>query len=97
MKKNHLTVLIAALAASSAFAGALDGGTSLSADGVAVGPSSFEDQPGCVAIGALADCAAPGAVALGSGTIAREANTVDVGGRRMTGLQTGATATMRLT
>lgn len=92
MKKNLLVVLIAAFAASSAFAGALDGGTSLSANGVAIGPSSFEDQPGCVAIGAGADCAAPGAVALGSKTIAREANTVDVGGRRMTGLADGRNA-----
>lgn len=92
MKKNLLVVLLAAFAASSSFAGALDGGTVLSPDGVAVGPGSFVDSNGGVAIGAGADAAGQGSVALGAGSIAIEDNTVEVGGRRVTGLGAGTNA-----
>lgn len=92
MKRTLFIALLAAFAAP-AFAGALDGGTALSPDGVAIGPGSFVDSNGGVAIGAGADSAGQGSVALGSGSIALEDNTVEVGGRRVTGLGAGTNAT----
>lgn len=77
MKKNLLVVLIAAFAASSSFAGALDGGTVNATNDVAIGPGAFTTPT------------ANNSVVLGAGSTTSQANVVEVGGRRITGAGAG--------
>lgn len=69
-------------------------GTASTGDGaVVIGSGAFADANGGVAIGAGADAGGvTNSVALGAGSVATQANTVAIGGRRLTGLAAGRLA-----